>query len=193
MTTLGHVQRGGTPGAFDRLLATRLAAAAIEHLARGEHGCLMGLVQGEVARDAADRGGRQAEDDRPRAAQAAEGARAVTSRLSERQMALLVSVAVIVGGLAALHPARGDLRPLGPVGDALLRGRAPDDPPGRLHQPVVAGLAARSGGVLVEAGAVVLADEHRHARRGHRAAGRLAGRDGARPRAPSGRRACRSA
>ncbi len=28
VTTLGHVQRGGAPGAFDRLLATRLAAAA---------------------------------------------------------------------------------------------------------------------------------------------------------------------
>jgi 6-phosphofructokinase 1 len=48
MTTLGHVQRGGTPGAFDRLLATRLSAAAIEHLARGEHGLLMGWVKGEV-------------------------------------------------------------------------------------------------------------------------------------------------
>ena len=48
VTTLGHVQRGGTPGAFDRLLATRLAAAAIDHLERGEHGQLMGLVRGEV-------------------------------------------------------------------------------------------------------------------------------------------------
>jgi 6-phosphofructokinase 1 len=48
VTTLGHVQRGGAPGAFDRLLATRLAAAAVEHLARGEHGRLMGLVRGEV-------------------------------------------------------------------------------------------------------------------------------------------------
>jgi 6-phosphofructokinase 1 len=48
MTTLGHVQRGGTPGAFDRLLATRLASAAVEHLERGEHGRLMGLVRGEV-------------------------------------------------------------------------------------------------------------------------------------------------
>ena len=28
VTTLGHIQRGGVPGAFDRLLATRLAAAA---------------------------------------------------------------------------------------------------------------------------------------------------------------------
>jgi 6-phosphofructokinase 1 len=47
-TTLGHVQRGGTPSAFDRLLATRLAAAAVDHLERGEHGRLMGLLKGEV-------------------------------------------------------------------------------------------------------------------------------------------------
>jgi 6-phosphofructokinase 1 len=48
VTTLGHVQRGGVPGAFDRLLATRLAAAAVDCLARGEHGKLLGLVRGEV-------------------------------------------------------------------------------------------------------------------------------------------------
>jgi 6-phosphofructokinase 1 len=48
-TTLGHVQRGGAPGAFDRLLATRLGAAATEHLARGEHGVLAGLLGGEIA------------------------------------------------------------------------------------------------------------------------------------------------
>src|SRR5450432_678928 len=48
VTTLGHVQRGGTPGAFDRLLATRLAVGAVEHLARGEHGCLIGLQKGDV-------------------------------------------------------------------------------------------------------------------------------------------------
>lgn len=47
-TTLGHMQRGGIPGAFDRLLATRLSAGAIERLARGEHGCLVGLIKGEV-------------------------------------------------------------------------------------------------------------------------------------------------
>ena len=47
-TTLGHVQRGGAPGAFDRLLATRLGAAATEHLARGEHGLLIGWVKGEI-------------------------------------------------------------------------------------------------------------------------------------------------
>jgi len=48
VTTLGHTQRGGTPSAFDRLLATRIAAAATDHLARGEHGRLMGLLKGEI-------------------------------------------------------------------------------------------------------------------------------------------------
>jgi 6-phosphofructokinase 1 len=48
-TILGHVQRGGTPGAFDRLLATRLGAAAIDRLARGEKGVLVGLLRGQIA------------------------------------------------------------------------------------------------------------------------------------------------
>jgi 6-phosphofructokinase 1 len=48
-TILGHVQRGGTPGAFDRLLATRLSAAAVERLAGGEHGMLVGLLHGQIA------------------------------------------------------------------------------------------------------------------------------------------------
>lgn len=47
-TTLGHVQRGGMPGAFDRLLATRLGAAATRFLETGEHGALMGLNKGEI-------------------------------------------------------------------------------------------------------------------------------------------------
>ena len=42
-TTLGHVQRGGSPTAFDRLLASRLGAAAVDILIRGESGCLVGL------------------------------------------------------------------------------------------------------------------------------------------------------
>jgi 6-phosphofructokinase 1 len=48
VTTLGHVQRGGSPGAFDRLLATRLGAAATDHLARGQTGVLVGLLKGEI-------------------------------------------------------------------------------------------------------------------------------------------------
>jgi len=49
VTTLGHVQRGGAPSAYDRVLATRLGADAAERLARGEHGLLVGLVKGEIA------------------------------------------------------------------------------------------------------------------------------------------------
>lgn len=48
-TILGHVQRGGTPGAFDRLLATRLGAAAVGRLAGGEKGVLVGLLRGQIA------------------------------------------------------------------------------------------------------------------------------------------------
>jgi 6-phosphofructokinase 1 len=48
MTTLGHVQRGGAPGVFDRLLATRFGVAATEHLARGEQGVLLGLINGVI-------------------------------------------------------------------------------------------------------------------------------------------------
>ncbi len=49
VTILGHVQRGGAPGAFDRLLGTRLGAAATEHLAQGQHGLLVGVLKDEVA------------------------------------------------------------------------------------------------------------------------------------------------
>ena len=49
VTRLGHVQRGGAPGSFDRLLGTRLGAAATEQLAGGKHGVLMGLLKGEVS------------------------------------------------------------------------------------------------------------------------------------------------
>ena len=54
VTTLGHVQRGGAPGVFDRLLATRFGVAATEHLARGEHGILVGLINGVVAATSLD-------------------------------------------------------------------------------------------------------------------------------------------
>ncbi len=44
MTILGHVQRGGSPGAFDRLLASRLGAEATRQLCRGNHGVLIGWL-----------------------------------------------------------------------------------------------------------------------------------------------------
>ncbi len=48
VTTLGHVQRGGTPGAYDRLLGTRLAAKATEEIAKGNFGVLVGTLKGEI-------------------------------------------------------------------------------------------------------------------------------------------------
>jgi 6-phosphofructokinase 1 len=50
MTRLGHVQRGGTPGSFDRILGSRLGAAAIELIGKGQTGCLVGVQRGEIAR-----------------------------------------------------------------------------------------------------------------------------------------------
>lgn len=43
MTILGHVQRGGSPTAYDRLLASRMGVKAVEALADGRHGVMTGL------------------------------------------------------------------------------------------------------------------------------------------------------
>jgi 6-phosphofructokinase 1 len=43
VTILGHVQRGGTPSPFDRLLATRLGTACADFIARGESGSMVAL------------------------------------------------------------------------------------------------------------------------------------------------------
>jgi 6-phosphofructokinase 1 len=43
VTRLGHIQRGGSPCVFDRMIATELGAAAVQYLASGEHGVVIGL------------------------------------------------------------------------------------------------------------------------------------------------------
>jgi 6-phosphofructokinase 1 len=43
MTILGHVQRGGTPTAFDRVLATRFGVAAAEAVTAGHSGVMVAL------------------------------------------------------------------------------------------------------------------------------------------------------
>jgi 6-phosphofructokinase 1 len=48
VTRLGHVVRGGAPTAADRVLATRLGAAAVDTLAGGSHGVLVGIVRHDV-------------------------------------------------------------------------------------------------------------------------------------------------
>ena len=47
VTILGHVQRGGTPSAVDRVLATRLGTAAVDFIAAGEHGVMVAAQGGE--------------------------------------------------------------------------------------------------------------------------------------------------
>jgi 6-phosphofructokinase 1 len=43
LTVLGHIQSGGSPSAFDRILAGRLGAAAVEALADDDAGTMVGL------------------------------------------------------------------------------------------------------------------------------------------------------
>lgn len=47
-TILGHVQRGGEPGASDRILASRLGCGAVQAIAREEFGVLTGMIKNEV-------------------------------------------------------------------------------------------------------------------------------------------------
>ena len=51
VTTLGHVVRGGVPTAADRVLATRLGAAAVDQLARGATNVLVGVRGGHMVGD----------------------------------------------------------------------------------------------------------------------------------------------
>jgi 6-phosphofructokinase 1 len=48
VTRIGHVQRGGEPTAFDRILASRTGAAAVDTLAAGRHGVLVGVLAGAI-------------------------------------------------------------------------------------------------------------------------------------------------
>lgn len=48
VTILGHVQRGGSPTAFDRILATRLGMAAAERLLQGERSQMVGLIGNQI-------------------------------------------------------------------------------------------------------------------------------------------------
>jgi ATP-dependent phosphofructokinase / diphosphate-dependent phosphofructokinase len=49
-TILGHIQRGGTPSAFDRVLATRFGVAAVEAVHDSAFGQMVALRAGEIVR-----------------------------------------------------------------------------------------------------------------------------------------------
>lgn len=55
VTVLGHIQRGGSPTAADRVLASRLGAKAVDLLIAGEDGKIVGLKNNELlAQDISD-------------------------------------------------------------------------------------------------------------------------------------------
>jgi len=50
VTILGHIQRGGTPTAFDRVLATRFGIAAIDAVEAGDYGVMVALRGTDIVR-----------------------------------------------------------------------------------------------------------------------------------------------
>lgn len=50
LTVVGHIQRGGSPTASDRILASRFGTAAVEALADGEVGTMVGLKNEKIER-----------------------------------------------------------------------------------------------------------------------------------------------
>lgn len=50
VTIPGHTQRGGSPCAYDRVLATRLGASAAEMILNQEYGCMVAIKNGETVK-----------------------------------------------------------------------------------------------------------------------------------------------
>jgi len=48
LTVLGHIQRGGSPTAFDRILASKMGHRAVELLMEGKSGRVIGTVKGDI-------------------------------------------------------------------------------------------------------------------------------------------------
>jgi 6-phosphofructokinase 1 len=48
ITVLGHIQRGGSPSAFDRVLGSRLGSAAVLQMLKAKSSCMVGLVKNVI-------------------------------------------------------------------------------------------------------------------------------------------------
>ena len=48
VSVLGHIQRGGTPSCFDRVLGTQLGVKAVESLIEGKDGNMVGIDNGKI-------------------------------------------------------------------------------------------------------------------------------------------------
>lgn len=49
VTIIGHLQRGGSPTAFDRVLASRLGFASVEALIKGKKNVMVGIVNDQIS------------------------------------------------------------------------------------------------------------------------------------------------
>ena len=48
VSVLGHMQRGGSPSCFDRVLASRLGVKAVESLLEGKSNYMVGLISDKI-------------------------------------------------------------------------------------------------------------------------------------------------
>ena len=48
VSVLGHMQRGGAPSCFDRVLASRMGVKAVESLLKGKTNYMVGLINGQI-------------------------------------------------------------------------------------------------------------------------------------------------
>lgn len=48
VTVLGHIQRGGSPSCYDRVLASRLGVGAVDALMAGERNVMIGIVHNKI-------------------------------------------------------------------------------------------------------------------------------------------------
>lgn len=49
VTIIGHLQRGGSPSSFDRMLATRMGYKAVEGLIEGKRDVMVGMLENKIA------------------------------------------------------------------------------------------------------------------------------------------------
>ena len=49
VSVIGHMQRGGSPTANDRILASKTGVVAVEYLLAGEHNAMVGMINGRMA------------------------------------------------------------------------------------------------------------------------------------------------
>ena len=48
VSVMGHMQRGGSPSCFDRVLASRMGVYAVEKLLSGDSNSMIGIINNEM-------------------------------------------------------------------------------------------------------------------------------------------------